>query len=76
MQDYKHFAGTRFMIRGTHPWAGWVGSYVEFRRLSSGRVHVLELESANPLQRKEVFILELGHVRRAADHEIGDGGKP
>lgn len=76
MQDYKHFAGMRFMIRGTHPWAGWIGAFVEFRRCPFGTCPVLKLEGRNAMECQEVFILEPGHMRRAADHEVGKGGKP
>lgn len=76
MRDFSSFAGTRFMIRGTHPWAGWVGAFIEFRRCAFGTCPVLKLESRNAMERQEVFILEPGHIRRAGDHEIGTGGKP
>ena len=76
--DFSHFKGTRFMLRGAHPWAGWIGRFVEMRKFDDGRlrtVPVLVLEARDPDKRKEVFIFEAGHVRLAGDTEIGKGGQ-
>lgn len=75
MQDYKHFRGVRMMIRGTHPWAGWIGAFIEFRPTNAGMGMVLQLEARSSQERCECFVFEPGHVRRAGDHEIGKGGR-
>lgn len=72
MQAYSHFIGSRFMIRGSHPFAGYAGKFTGFRRTQQGLAIVLRVESdAEP----EVYVFIPGHIREAGLEEFGKGGK-